>query len=87
MTILLKITNLKVMKKVRLILPLLMLGLVYVGVTSCRKKVSGNCYCSYFSGDKTHYDLGMLPTRTAQEDSCNLIDHNASAFAGDCKLK
>lgn len=75
------------MKKVRLILPLLMLGLVYVGVTSCRKKVSGNCYCSYFSGDKTHYDLTMVSSRSAQQDSCVALDHNAESFAGDCKLK
>lgn len=63
-----------------------MLGLVYVGVSSCRKKEKGNCYCSYFSGDKTHYDLTALP-RAQQEDSCAQLNNNASAFAGDCKLK
>lgn len=64
-----------------------MLGLVYVGVSSCRKKEKGNCYCSYYSGDKTHYDLTALSSRTEQEDSCAQLDHNASFFAGDCKLK
>jgi len=54
--------------------------------TSCRKKEKGNCYCKFYSGDKTHYDLTALP-RNEQQDSCNVIDNNAQAFAGDCKLK
>ena len=74
------------MKKLKFILPILMLGFASTGITSCVKKISGNCYCSYFSGDKTHYDLTSL-TRTQQQDSCNVLDHNAEAFAGDCKLK
>ncbi|MNK12955.1 hypothetical protein D3C87_310330 [compost metagenome] len=53
--------------------------------TSCRKK-RGNCYCKFYSGDRTHYDLTSLP-RNEQEDSCKVIDNNAEAFAGDCKLK
>ncbi len=74
------------MKNFKFIVLLFMIGLLYVGVTSCRKKEKGNCYCSYFGGDKTHYDLTSLP-RSQQEDSCNVLDHNAEAFAGDCKLK
>ena len=70
----------------KFILPFLIFGFVYVGATSCRKKDRGNCYCSYLSGDKTHYDLTML-NRTQQEDSCAILNNNASAFAGDCKLK
>jgi hypothetical protein len=54
--------------------------------TSCRIKKKGNCYCKYYSGDRTHYDLSSLP-RNEQEDSCKVLDNNAEAFAGDCKLK
>lgn len=54
--------------------------------TSCRKKEKGNCYCKFYSGDRTHYDLTSL-SRSEQEDSCRVIDNNAEAFAGDCKLK
>ena len=53
---------------------------------SCRKKEKGNCYCEYYSGDKTHYDLSSLDRQT-QKDSCKVIDNNAEAFAGDCELK
>ena len=63
-----------------------MLGFIFVVAMSCRKKDKGNCYCSYLSGDKTHYDLTSL-TRSQQEDSCYVLDQNASHFAGDCKLK
>lgn len=68
----------------------LVMGSVLLAVStatvSCRKKEKGNCYCKYYSGDRTHYDLTSLP-RSAQEDSCKVLDHNAEAFAGDCKLK
>lgn len=74
------------MKKFRLIIPLLMIGFVYVGVSSCRKKDKGNCYCKFYSGDKTHYDLTAI-SRSEQEDSCKVIDNNASNFGGSCKLK
>ena len=63
-----------------------MLGFFSTGLTSCVKKEKGNCYCSYFSGDRTHYDLSSLP-RSEQVDSCYVLDQNASHFAGDCKLK
>ncbi len=59
---------------------------VSTAATSCRKKEKGNCYCKFYSGDRTHYDLSSLP-RSEQEDSCRVIDNNAQAFAGDCKLK
>ena len=74
------------MKKYRFILFIMLIGFVYTGMTSCRKKEKGNCYCKYYSGDKTHYDLTSLP-RSEQQDSCNVLNNNASAFAGDCKLK
>lgn len=74
------------MKLLKFVLPLLIFGFIYVTATSCRKKEVGNCYCSYLSGDKTHYDLTMLP-RPEQKDSCAILDQNATHFAGDCKLK
>lgn len=55
-------------------------------IHSCRKKESGVCYCSYYSGDRTHYDLRHLPAQQ-RIDSCNQLDRNASHFAGSCKLK
>lgn len=67
---------------------LLSLGVIcfILSHTSCKKKESGICYCSYFSGDKTQYDLKQLP-RSQQVDSCYELDRLAEAFAGDCKLK
>lgn len=74
------------MRKIRFIFPLLILGFVNVGVTSCRKKDKGNCYCKFVGGDRTHYDLNALP-RSEQGDSCKVIDNNASHFGGSCDLK
>ncbi|MFA6151306.1 MAG: hypothetical protein WC716_08300 [Chitinophagaceae bacterium] len=54
--------------------------------SSCKKKESGVCYCSYFSGDKKEYNLSSL-TRSQQTDSCYVLDGYAEAFAGDCELK
>lgn len=53
---------------------------------SCKKKESGVCYCHYFSGDKTEYNLTAYP-RSQQTDSCYELDRLAEAFAGDCDLK
>jgi len=53
---------------------------------SCKKKESGICYCSYFSGDKKEYDLTSL-SRSQQIDSCYVLDGLAQGFAGDCELK
>lgn len=53
---------------------------------SCSKKESGICYCSFYSGDRTHYDLRDLP-KQQQIDSCNHLSELASNFAGSCKLK
>ncbi|WP_129022134.1 hypothetical protein [Edaphocola flava] len=53
---------------------------------SCTKKESGVCYCSYYSGDRTHYDLRNLNGQQ-QIDSCNRLNELASNFAGSCKLK
>ncbi len=55
-------------------------------ISACKKKEKGTCYCEYYSGEETHYDLSALP-RNQQEDSCKVIDNNAEAFAGDCELK
>ncbi len=65
---------------------ILILSAAVITGTGCRKKEMGVCYCSYYSGDRTHYDLKSL-SRDQQGDSCNVLDHNASAFAGSCKLK
>lgn len=53
---------------------------------TCKKKETGICYCSYFSGDKKEFDLRHLP-RTQQIDSCYVYSQNASHFAGECELK
>lgn len=55
-------------------------------LSSCSKKESGVCYCSYLSGDRTHYDLRGMD-RQEQIDSCNRLSDLASNFAGSCKLK
>jgi len=73
------------MKNFRLILAVLAVGCICVG-TSCRKKEKGNCYCSYVSGDRTHYNLKAL-SRSEQVDSCAVLDRNADGFGGSCKLK
>lgn len=54
--------------------------------TGCSKKESGICYCKYLSGDKKEFDLRALDRGRAQ-DSCNVLNKNAAAFAGDCSLK
>lgn len=54
--------------------------------SACKKKESGVCYCSYLSGDKKEFNLSGL-SRSQQIDSCYVLDGNAEAFAGDCKLK
>lgn len=58
------------------------------GFGACNKesKEYGYCYCKYFSGDKTKYDLTMLD-RAQQVDSCNELDRLAEAFAGECELE
>lgn len=63
---------------------LLLSGLA--AMSSCSKKESGVCYCSYLSGDRTHYDLRGMD-RQQQIDSCNRLSDLASNFAGSCKLK
>ncbi len=78
-------TNLKIMKKIHFIGAAALMLLVFASTTSCNKK-KGNCYCTFYSGDKTHYDLTAL-SRSDQQDSCNVINNNASNFAGSCKLK
>lgn len=55
-------------------------------MTGCKKKRSGVCYCKYLSGDKKEFDLTSLD-RGKAEDSCAVLNRNASAFAGDCDLK
>lgn len=68
----------------KLLIPLL--TIVFLGGMSCKKKESGICYCKYFSGDKTEYDLRSL-SRSQQIDSCYVLDGLAEGFAGDCSLK
>jgi len=57
-----------------------------ISATACKKKEVGVCYCKYLSGDKREFNLTDL-TRNQAKDSCAKLDHNAQAFAGDCKLK
>lgn len=64
---------------------LFILFLIYL-FTACNKKESGICYCSYYGGNKTQYDLKHL-SKQARVDTCNMLSNNASAFAGSCKLK
>lgn len=74
------------MKSIKEISVSLVLACVIVFAPSCKKKEVGVCYCKYLSGDKKEFNLMDL-TRNQQIDSCNQLDHNANAFAGDCKLK
>ncbi|WP_300354157.1 hypothetical protein [Fluviicola sp.] len=62
------------------------ISMCLLSASSCRIKKKGNCYCKFVSGDRTHYDLTSLP-RNEQEDSCSVIDNNAEAYGGSCKLK
>lgn len=64
---------------------LLLSGTISI-LSSCSKKESGVCYCSYLSGDRTHYDLRGMD-RQKQIDSCNHLSDLASNFAGSCTLK
>ena len=80
------ITKNTIMKKVKFILPLLMLGFVYIGTTSCKKKETGTCYCGYVNGNKTEFDLSAV-SRSVQIDSCYVLSQNASNFGGSCDLK
>lgn len=60
--------------------------LCIAGFAACKKKESGVCYCSYYGGNKSEYDLSDLP-RSQQIDSCYTLDRYAEPFAGDCELK
>lgn len=72
------------MKRISILCIALLGGII--SMSSCTKRESGVCYCSYFSGDKTQYDLSDL-TRTQQIDSCYVLSQHASAFAGSCELE
>ncbi len=65
---------------------LVIFGCLLLAASSCKKKDVGVCYCSYLSGDKKEFNLTDL-TRNQAVDSCNVLNNNASAFAGSCKLK
>jgi len=67
------------------ILLLLLAGIV-IFCSDCSKKKEGICYCKYLSGDKREFDMRTLP-RAEALDSCNILNGNAKAFAGSCKLK
>lgn len=68
------------------VLKLSALLFIMASAIACKKKESGVCYCSYFSGDKKEFDLSDL-SRSKQIDSCYVLDGYAEAFAGDCELK
>jgi hypothetical protein len=73
------------MKSLLSLVSLISILFVSLCTTACRKE-KGNCYCKYVSGDKKHFDLKSLP-RNEAVDSCAVIDRNAEAFGGSCKLK
>lgn len=56
---------------------------------ACRNdddRISGVCYCEFFSGDDQEYDLSHL-SRQNQIDACNTHDTNANNFGGNCELE
>lgn len=65
---------------------MMLLCLAVITFGSCSKKKSGVCYCKYVSGDKKEFNLTSL-NRDRAQDSCNVLDRNAGAFGGECKLK
>lgn len=69
------------------IIGILLIAFIFIA-TSCNKqdKLTGVCYCKFFSGDTQEYDLRTLD-RQAQEDACSVHDKNAANFAGSCKLQ
>lgn len=69
-----------------LILVFIIFTAIGISFSSCSKKESGICYCSYYSGDKKHYDLRHLP-KQEQIDTCNHLNELAKNFVGNCKLK
>lgn len=75
------------MKKLVLIAIIMTLSAIMFTFTACKKKDKGVCYCSYLSGDKKEFNLNSLSSRSQQIDSCSVLDDNAEAFAGSCKLK
>lgn len=53
---------------------------------SNENREEGICYCEFFSGDKSQYDLRALP-RAEQTVQCRQHDTNAGAFGGECELE
>jgi hypothetical protein len=74
------------MKNIGTTLSVAIFFIIIALAASCKKKDIGVCYCSYLSGDKKEYDMRDL-TRNQAQDSCNVLNGYASAFAGSCKLK
>lgn len=75
------------MRTLILIALITMIGAFIATMTACKKKDKGTCYCSYLSGDKREFNLNSLSSRSQQIDSCSVLDDNAEAFAGSCKLE
>ena len=65
---------------------LLFLNILFIGSCSKDDKIKGICYCEFFSGDKSEYDLGAM-TREEQISQCNTHDNNAANFGGECDLE
>lgn len=74
------------MKNSKMIASFVLLLIAVLFGSACKKKTTGICYCTYFSGDKREFDLRHLD-RQSQKDTCAQISQNASHFAGSCKLK
>lgn len=70
----------------KLMYVLTILFIVSLASTSCKKKDSGVCYCTYYKGDDKEFNLNHLP-RSQQIDSCYLTSQNASHFGGSCELE
>ncbi|MBP7642725.1 MAG: hypothetical protein KA767_05265 [Saprospiraceae bacterium] len=67
---------------------ILMIALLLIFISSCGKddKIEGICYCEFFSGDKSQYDLRSM-SRQEQIAQCNEHDNNAANFVGHCDLE
>ncbi len=56
-------------------------------LTACGEpRISGICYCHFFSGDDSEYDVRDLDLEE-QRAECIQHDKDAEGFAGDCELE
>lgn len=56
-------------------------------LAACKKdRTSGVCYCEFFSGNESEYDLTHLP-KQQQIDTCHKHNTNAGNYGGECELE